>query len=276
VDGEIKVMKSDVKRLSLDDEESNLLRLAQNAKDADDAAKAYYFYDKALAVNPQSKSAKEGISLLKMQSWQKEKKKKLSDLELQAEIDTYGSPKPRQPETDPMAGLKERLDSEMGISLGMEGSFPVFTKVKNGSSASVSGIERGDRLVAVWGKLTGYMSFQDVVDVLLKKSSMEVRCTVERTVRVAVNPNRAISLPGDLIGASLGIGPEGLALFTVKPLGAAEKAGLAKGDLVVAIDGVPTRYLQLNRALKVIKDAKGDHVKLTFRRDVVIWKGGAA
>lgn len=274
VDGEVSVMKSDVKTLTLEDEESNLLRLAQNAKDHDDPSRAYSYYEKVLSINPKSKTAKEGLSLIQMQSWQKEKNRKLADLEKQAEIDMYGSPSPVVPAADPMAGMREALDSQMGVSLGMEGSLPVFTKVKDGSSAAISGVERGDRLVAVWGKLTGYLSFQEVVDTLLKKSSTEVRCTIERSVRVPVAPNRAIALPGDLIGATLGIGPEGLSIFSMKKDGPAEKSGLAKGDTIVSIDGMPTRYLQLNKAIGLIKKARGDSVKLTFRRDVVIWKGG--
>lgn len=275
VDGEIDVMKSEIKRVSLDDEESNLLKLAANAKDNDDLARAGAYYEKVLAINPRSKAAKEGASFIKLQSWQKEKKRKLADLEKQAEIDMYGSARPAaDARGSDLEEMKDRLEKQMGISLGSEGNLPVVTRVKAETPASIAGIDRGDRLVSTWGKLTGYMSFKEVVDLLLNKSSMEVRCTIERTVDLPVSRIRTTLTSADLIGASLDIGPEGLALFTVKPGGSAEKAGLMKGDLIVSIDGVPTRYLQLGKAINLIKRSKGNSVKIVFRRDVVIWKGG--
>ena len=50
------------------------------------------------------------------------------------------------------------------------------------------------------------------------------------------------------------------------------RAGVKKGDLVIEIDGRPTRYMPLKKAIGYIKDTENDFVKLTIKRDVVIWR----
>jgi C-terminal processing protease CtpA/Prc len=49
-------------------------------------------------------------------------------------------------------------------------------------------------------------------------------------------------------------------------------AGLEKGDLIVAIDGKSTRYMPLKSAVNLIKSVKADAVKLTLRRNLIIWR----
>ena len=51
----------------------------------------------------------------------------------------------------------------------------------------------------------------------------------------------------------------------------AKAAGVKQGDLIVEINGNPTRYMTLNRAVELIKKSKGDTVSLVFQKDMVIW-----
>jgi predicted metalloprotease with PDZ domain len=274
-DGEIKIMKSDIRNIILDDEDANLIRLAEKARSDGDYAKAAGYYEKALAITPGSRAAKDGLLFIQLRSYQKDVANKAADIEKMAMIDQSGFAPAKKTESAEVDGLKKRLMDSIGMSLVFDKGFPVVERLKENMPAQDAGIMRGDRIVAIWGRLTGYLSLEEVMDILLNKGSMEVRCTVERTVKVPMKRGRNAIAPADRIDASLGIGPEGLAIFSLKDGGLSARAGLDKADLIVAIDGMPTRYLQLGRALALIGDSEGDSVKLTFRRDVVIWKGGA-
>ena len=272
-DGEIKLMKSDIRSITLDDEDSNLIRLAEKAKNDGDYPRAIAYYQKVLLINPASKAAKDAIIFLQLRAWQKQTAGKAADVEKQAMIDRGGAPYTKTDEDAELAQLKRTLQASTGMSLSSEASLPKVEQVRGDSPAAAAGIRRGDIIVAVWGRLTGYMSPKEVIDLILNKSSAEIRCTIEREAKVFLGPRGLLAAP-DRIGATLGIGPDGLAVFSLKKDGNAGAAGLEKNDVIVAIDGKPTRYLQLARALGLIRAARGEYVVLKFRREVMVWKGG--
>jgi carboxyl-terminal processing protease len=67
---------------------------------------------------------------------------------------------------------------------------------------------------------------------------------------------------------------DGLMVSGVNEGTAALKAGLMGSDLVVAINGKPTRYLPLKEAVRLIRGTKGNKVKLTIRRECLLWRRG--
>ena len=64
IDGQVTIMKSDVKELYFDTEEQNLIKLAEQARDKGDYIKAFIYYDKAFKLDPGSRAAKDGIVFL--------------------------------------------------------------------------------------------------------------------------------------------------------------------------------------------------------------------
>lgn len=273
-EGETRIMKSDIRKMVLDDEDMNLVNLADSARAEGDYAKAADYYERAIAINPGLKAAKDGLSFIRMRLYKKSVAGKSADIEKMAMIDRSGLPSAEKPAEKKLQELNKRLLDSVGMSLTFDGALPVVERLKENMPAYDAGIKRGDSIVAIWGKLTGYLSLEDIVDAMLNKSSMEVRCTLERTVRVPLAPGKNILAPSDRIGATLDIGPDGLAIFAVEEGAQAYRAGLKKGDLVTAINGKSTRYLQFGKALAIIGEAEGDLIKLTIHRDAVIWKGG--
>ena len=273
VDGETSIMKSEIKELYFDDEESNLIKLGDQARDGHRYLKAVGYYGMALKLNPNSKPAKDGLIYLQLYLSGKEGSMMQSDVKRQGDIDRDGSS--IMEEKDEAEALKEAqadLTRYLGLTLRADGNLPMIGGVKEDSLAYKAGIRKGDILTAIWGRLTGYMAVKEVADYLLKKVSPEIRCTIERTVSVAVNHDKKILAgPEDLIGASLSMEFDGLTVSKVRDGSAAYEAGLRAGDLIVAINSNSTRYMPLKKAVEHIRNSEGA-VRLSLRRDIVIWR----
>jgi len=272
-EGELNIMKSDIKELYFDDEEANLIKLGEQARDNHKYMKAVGYYGMALKLNPKSKQAKDGLIYLQLYLSGKDGSRMGSDIKRQGDIDRDGSS--IMTEKDEAEALKEAqadLSKSLGLTLGADGNLPRISSVREDSLAHDAGIRRGDILVAIWGRMTGYMTVKEVADYLLKKVSPEIKCTIERTVDVAVGHDKKVFAgPEDLIGASLRMEFDGLTVSSLKEDGAAYGAGLRQGDLIVAIDSNSTRYMPLKKAVEAIRKAE-QYVRLSLRRDAVIWR----
>jgi len=273
-DGEVTVMKENIQELSFESEEDNLIKLAEQAKDRGDFARAYSCYEMASKVNPDSKSIKEGMIALRTQMFRKNEAKKEEAVMRRDELERYG-PMVREENSEEaeLAERTENLKNELGITLTIKEGMPQVDAIAIDSPAYEAGIRKGDLIVAVRGKLTGYMSLKDVMKMLLEKQSIESRCVIERTVIVPISENRNM-LTGtmDLIGASFSMEFDGLTISDIREGGYSAGAGLKKGDSVVAIYGQLTRYMPLKKALDMIKDSKANGVNLTVRRELSIWR----
>lgn len=257
-DGEISIMKTNIKELQFDTEEDNLIKLAELAQGQKDYTKAYTYYDLAIKLNPDSKRAKDGIIFLQGYMFRKKEIDKEELIKRRDEIEKYGAFIDTQKKgEDEFKEAAEKLRKTIGITLKSKGNLPDIATIAVKSAAYEAGVRQGDLLVAVWGKLTGYMSLKEVMGLLLEKPAREIKATIERTINVGSN-EAAFTMEFD-----------GLTVSKVNEDG----SGLKKGDLVVAIDGKSTRYMPLKKALEMIRDSKERSVKLTIRRELVLWRG---
>jgi C-terminal processing protease CtpA/Prc len=265
-DGEITIMKPDIRELYYDSEEDNLIKLAEQAKEKKDYVRAFIYYDKALKVNPQSKKALEGTVFLQGYLFRKDQLQKEEDIKKREAIENYGTAIKEEPsEGEKLKQKADTLYKSLGIAIKMESGTPVVESVRLKSPAQEAGIKRGDRLIAVWSRLTGYLSNDEVLDMLLDKPSLELKCTMERDVDVHLDP-------GNVIGASFSMEFDGLTVAGVREGAAAARAGLKKADLVTSINGQSTRYMQLKAAMEKIRCSKGRLAKFAIRREVLIWR----
>lgn len=274
-DGEVSIMKADVQELRFDTEEDNLIKLAEQAQERKDYLRAYAYYEMAHKVNPNSKPAKDGMVFAHGYVLRREESKKADDVSRQADIERYGAHiNTRKAEADEAEANVAKLRKTIGITIASStGTSPVVTAVAPKSPAYEAGIRRGDSLVSVWGRLTGYIPEAQIIAMLLEKPAIETKCSIERAVRVPVASYRTLlSGPGALIGAGFSMELDGLTIMNVKPGGPAAAAGVRKKDLVVAIDGKPTRYMPLKEAVKLIRESKSTTVSLTVRREIVLWR----
>lgn len=269
-EGEQFFKKSDILRVFYGTDEQNFLKLAKMSVDRGRYQEAYAYYDRALRANPKSKEARSGKVYVQNFIYKSKEKKKLFDIRRRSSFEEFG---------DPLAGEgrsgegSEDLKKNIGLELIMAETNPQVIEVVNDSPAHKANIQEGDYIISIWGRLTGYMSMKQVTDILLEKSTNERAITIERNALVKIDKERGFLANIDnLIGASFSMELDGLTVSAVKMRGPAERAGVKKGDLIVAIDGASTRYMPLKIAVEMIHESKRDTVELTLRRNVNIWE----
>lgn len=273
VDGEMVVMKSDIRELSFDSEEDNLVKLAEQASERRDYSRAMGYYEMALKVNPDSAIVKQGMAYLRGNVFRKEESLKTASIKRQQDMELYGPQGPAIQKSDGIDDMAKTLEKTTGIKVSIENSIPIIDGIKPDSPAYEAGLRRGDVLISVWSKLTGYLSLKEILDLLVNKSAIEIRCVIERVADVVINPDKTmISGTEGLIGASFIMEMDGLTVSAVKESGSAYSAGLQNSDLVMAIDGKQTRYMPLKKAIELIKRSDEGNVKLTIRRKAIIWR----
>jgi predicted metalloprotease with PDZ domain len=273
-DGEIQVMKSDIRELSYDTDEDNLIKLGEQAKERGDYVTAYSYYEKAFKMNPNSKLAKDGVTYLKGFVFRKEEAKKEEDIKRRVEYERYQAAGPEaKTKEDFQRDQMDTLKSSIGITLKLIGNVFEVEEVVPKSPADEAGVRKGDCIVAVWGRFTGYMDMEQIIRTLLKQASMEVRVTIERGLDIQVSGRRGPLVgPKELIGASLSMEFDGLTAAEARSGSYADTGGLRKEDLVVAIDGKATRYMPLKEAVSIIQKSKANTVNFKIRRKVTIWR----
>lgn len=266
-DGQVTIMKSDVKELYFDTEEQNLVKLAEQSRDKGDYIKSFVYYDKVFKMNPDSKPAKDGIVFLQGYLFKKDMSQKEEVVKRHNDFEARGERAEIRSDEDIFNDNLKKLRSEYGMALLAKDGVTLVESVSVGSPAYEAGVRKGDILVAVWGRLVGYMSLREVVENLLEKNSLETKITFERNVDVEVAADGTI-------GAALTMQLEGLTISEVRDAGPAAAARLKQGDIIMQINGSSTRFMPLKKAMEMIKRSKGGRVNLTVRKDIVMWSGG--
>lgn len=270
--GEATIMKDNISQLYFDSEEENLIKLAEQAQKKNDLTTAFVYYDMAYKRNPLSKAAKDGLVFLQGYLFRKEEAGKEEEIKKQEEIEQYGSVAgPMKTAAEKAVDAARKLKETIGITLTERNGSPQIESVRFNSPAYNAGVMKADLLVAIWSRLTGYMPLNDVIYTILEKSSFEIKCTLERTVDIVPDKGLLVGAE-DMIGAKLAMEFEGLTALEVKEGAASFNASIKPSDLIVAIDGQSTRYMPLKKALDTIKNIKSDTIKLTLRREIIIWR----
>lgn len=236
IDGEQVVWRHDVDQVFFDDPERNYLYLGNEALAGGDFQAALALYQKAMQMNPAWDDARDAL-------------RRLDDRQRRAR------------------GAVERpekvLQAAWGLTLAATESYPVISAVAPDSAAAQHGLQTGDALVAVWGESLGYRSLAQVAQRMAGPAGTEVKITLQREVTVPP-AGRGAPRPGfdvSMALAGLTVGDAGL-------LGTA--AGLRPGDLIVAIDGRPTRYLPLGQARAAMAGPRTSGLRLTIQRHLLI------
>ena len=240
-----------------------------------DMAKAFAYYDMALRADPNYKPAKDGIIFLQGYIFRKEQVKKEDEVKKQEEFENFGSARIMEEKSveEKIKDLEAGMRQLLGITLGANGRGQIIESIRSNSPAADAGAKRNDIIVAVWGRLTGYMSLEDVMKVILEKPSLEIKCTIERDIALSMDSGRAImSSLKDTIGATFSMQFDGLTVSDIVDGSSAFEAGLAKGDLIVEINNNPTRYMPLNKAIALMRDTKNNAILLKIRRELLIWR----
>ncbi len=270
VDGEKEIMKSDIKAALYDSESKSLLRKGKNLMAKGKLVEAYYVFKNAAELDPGMEEAKQQMQAVQCR------------LESFVRDDMAGSVLEQNGPLKETMNQAEVLRAETGVVLSSGEKHPVISALEAPRRGNkVEGLEEGDRIVAVWGQITAYMSPEEVAGMIL--SSGEAELTIERTVKpVLVSDGKNIHLFSffpffryeRLAGASLRLSRKGVIIGYVVPGGAFAFSGIARDDLIFRMNGRNARYMPMSEIEGIIKENRGKEIEIDIRRDVTIWTGG--
>jgi len=269
-EGEKSIMKSDISRVEYDSLEYNFLDLAQQYQDQDSFERAYFYYGEALKLNPDSNMAKDGLSLSYQTLFKEKQRLKEKEVEKRNIIERFR----RTGQLVKEGAIRDKaeiLKNSTGIELRIGAINPQVLKVKRGSAAEESGIFPGDKIIAVWSRLTGYLDKDEVISRLIDSRQQEVKVDIERKLKVTKRKQASPKGITHLVGASFVVEWDGITVKAIVPGGPAASAGFKVGDLVEKVENQSCRYMDLKSMYKLIQEA-ASKVNFVIRRDVTIWK----
>jgi len=267
MEGEKQIMRKNIQRVIYDLEEQNLTSLADFYQDRGMHKEAYYYYEKALATNPDYEKARDGLNFVGTYLRQTGRRMKIKHIQRRNEDKKWIE---GVRDENPRSG-KEQVRETLGMGLEeVEGSFKII-EVTPASPAARAGIKRGDVLLSMWGRAIKYMPASEVMKKLLTPGVMDIKVTIGRSFML--NLRSGMGGYSSFVGIVFGFSEmEGLMIEKVADAGVADLAGIKKGDIVTEIQGQPTRYMSLKSVEGIINSRKGDTLSLKTKRDVIIWK----
>lgn len=271
VEGEKYILRKDIDRIEYDTPEQNYMQMGRAYEDRAWHDKAAFFYRKAMDINPDYKEARDAYVASHAKMWHEEEKRTKKDVELHNMAIEWQ--RARKNKKAPAAvKSKEILAKEnTGIVLvENEGVFGI-NEVVPGSGADKAGIQKGDFLVGIWGRLIRYSKLEDVLAELIGPKYSEVKIVIEKAVPVSIEAGADAYKE---LGVSLGFEYEGLAIKDIASGKKGELSGLKKGDFIIAIDKNITRYLPIDSIIALINNPKNNNILFTIRRSINLKREG--
>jgi len=271
--GEQLIMRKDTEMVVYDEMENNLVNLGEQYRQKGDLQRALYYFKKAYGINPDSKAAKDGVSFVSGNMFRKDQDRKAEVVRRREIVESWRAIEPEAvPQPQQLESSADVLRGKIGIEIEPANGNFVISGVLNDSPADQAGMKKGDLIVAVWGRLTGYLSTEEVIDLMSGPKYRELRVTVQRQIQIRKNEINFFSSVDSLIDAKLDMKIDGLTVVQVKQGGIAGAAGLEDNDLIVSIDNESTRYMPLKKAVALIKDQNRQAVTFLVRKEMVLWK----
>jgi len=239
--GEWTVFRKDIAEVFYDDPERNYVYLGNQALLMENFAAAHGFFRKALQLHPDFRDAEGALN-------------RLADLKKKSE-----SP---EREADPVGALQNRW----GLTLTSTANGVQIQAVKKGSLAARAGILAQDLLVSAWGESLAFLPLEEVARALLGPPGSPVGLAVQRAVSLAPGVSKKRAWPG----WTLSMESLGLTVTAVEPSGAAVKKGIQPQDRIIEIGGRFTRYLPLEEAVRITRDAQKKGLLVVIHRDLLI------
>jgi C-terminal processing protease CtpA/Prc len=265
IDGEKDILRQDIERIEYDSPEQNFMQLGRSYDAKGWYDKAAFYYRRAMEINPDFKEAREAYLASHAKMWRQEERMTKKELERQNMAMEWRRNKYKK-DSSQVQDKALLLKDVLGISLDQRNSVFAIDEIKPDSSAAKAGIQAGDLLVGIWGKLIKYSEIEDVIDELLGPKYSEVKVLIEREISIAIEDNK--DLYKDL-GIVLGFEYEGLIVKELISGERGELAGFKKGDCIIAVDKNITRYLPLDSVIALINSAKGNkNIIFSIRREV--------
>ncbi|PIQ83000.1 MAG: hypothetical protein COV76_00670 [Candidatus Omnitrophica bacterium CG11_big_fil_rev_8_21_14_0_20_64_10] len=241
--GEREIFRDQIDEIFYDDPEWNYLYLGNQAARLGEMESAKRFFRKALQLKPGFVEAKDALG------W-------LGDLQGKA---IAGEALSKDPLRALEAGWRIRVT-------GDSDGYPVVSQVTPGENGAHTGLQAGDRLIAVWGHSLKYLSLGEAARRLWGIEGTPLKATIGRRLRLPAKSAGGGVWPG--LGFEMV--PQGLTIREVAEEGAAARAGFQAGDRVTALQERPTRYLPLKEAEQLLRERPDQEQVLEVHRDLIL------
>ncbi len=268
VDGEKPVMKNLAAGVKYDDPEQSYYQLGQNFQRVGRLRDALKAYQKAVELQPGFQVANEAaFSVQRMLDRQDEPQllaeihQKQVVMEQSGQVFFHPSASVTAQGPNPFGTFEKRF----GASLRHEGEWVVVADIQPRSPASAD-FRPGDRVIAVSGEPLGHLKADEVAEQLNSQEN-EMQLILEREVKLehpSINSENRW-------GFRLESGYDGVRVTQVDRGGPAG-GECQVGDLVVAVDHQPTRYMPMSQVEQLM--SKGDLLVLSIRRGVFLREQG--
>jgi C-terminal processing protease CtpA/Prc len=266
-DGEIRIKKQYIKDILYDRQEQNLIKLGDFHQRKGNTSKAYEYYERAYQLNPDYKEARDKYMHIRSVLARHPEKQLREDMGKRQHLFTKSGKAHTSEAKNIPQTAEERFEKSTGLVLVSENEMPKVKKVLDGSPAQIADIKSGDIIVSVWGRATGYIDMDMIYDMIINSNDTEVKLSVKR--RLTPDWRYRKGLDGaSAFGLLLDIKEEGLTIYDVSPHSPAAVLGLSAGDLIIAINNQPTRYMTLKEARQSFNELSS----LEILRDITLWK----
>ena len=271
IEGEKYILRKDIDRIEYDTPEQNYMQMGRAYEDKAWYDKAAFYYRKAMDINPDYKEARDAYVASHAKMWHEEEKRTKKDIELHnMAIEWQRARKNKKAQA--AVKSKESLAKEnIGFVLAENGGVFSINEVMPGSGADKAGIQKGDFLVGIWGRLIRYSKLEDVLNELIGPKYSEVKIIVEKAIAVSMETGADAYKE---LGISLGFEYEGLAIKDIACGKKGELSGLKKGDFIIAIDKNITRYLPMDSVIALLNNPKNNNIVFTIRRGINLRREG--
>jgi C-terminal processing protease CtpA/Prc len=270
-EGEKELDKISIKDIVYDRREQNFIKLGDYHKEKGNLTKAYSYYKKAYEINPNYKEARDKFVYIRSALLRNPERQMRSDIArkqaLFKESGKVYSADIKRNHNKP----ENELVKKVGISLYSDKHMPKVSSVTPLSPASQCGIEKGDIIFSLWGRMTGYLDLDTIADMMVDDPSPEISLVIKR--RIHIPRSNTLGQGTDNSGMSLEINEEGLMIKSIRRGSDAAKSGLLERDIITNINEESTRYMPLDKAILNIEESfKSDNLKIDILRSMSLWR----
>ncbi len=257
VDGEIPVLKALIEKIRYDDPEQSYYQLGRQLQRAGRLREALMAYEKAAELQPGFQAAKEAAFNVQRLLGGQEESQVLAEIR-QRRLVMERAGRSAQAALVPATPIND-FDARFGCSVHYDNGWTVISRVRPNSPAAVAGLRPGDLLVSVWNEPMAHLS-PAVVGERLASARGELALTIERTTVLRQDASHAA------YGLQVAVGYDGLRVASVAPGSPSEH--LVAGDLIVALNGRPGRYLTGPKAQQIL--AASPQLEVTLQRSLTL------
>lgn len=263
--GEVPVFRAGITNIKFDDPSQNFYQVGSAYEKEGKYGEALAYYEKSLELNPSAKETQMAASRVRNHFWQASTEGPKGEIEKRQLLsDAYGTGK--LPKKGTAVNSDKELKDRLGIRLKRRGDWNSIMSVDSSKPFGQAGLRMGDELVSIDGQSLRFLNASVVTKKLLEPHASHIIIQTQRDL--VIMKESPLSLSD--IGFNLKLEYDGLVITEVASEGRAYKAGLRDNDLLIFVNGSPTRYTPMGKVKQIIEDPATKKIVFSVRRNFFV------